>query len=152
MYNHDKSEGGVYEISMKRLILAVLVGGLVLVSVIVGCTQKETEKPEGTLSIAELLGNPVYDTEVTIYGEVSLFGQLNCPCFELTSDGDKIQVWYNLMIEDDGAERPEVSVAGVADGKQVIVTGELKTAGEHRSLNDFWASEVKSVCPRLIEY
>lgn len=34
------------------------------------------EKPEGTVTVAELLQNPVYDTEVRIYGEVRGIGEL----------------------------------------------------------------------------
>ncbi len=106
---------------------------------------EEEETPEGTLSVAELLENPVYDTEVKIYGEVSLLGELLCPCFELTSDEATLQVWYGLMVEDDGTERPSVSVEGIENGDLVIVTGELKTAGVHRSLNDFWASSIEKI-------
>ncbi|MBN1134666.1 MAG: protease inhibitor I42 family protein [Methanosarcinaceae archaeon] len=47
------------------------------------------------------------------------------------------------MIEDGGKERSSVSVEGVENGDWVIVRGELKTAGEHRSLNDFWASLIE---------
>ncbi len=100
-------------------------------------------KPEGALAVSELLEKPIYDTEVKIYGEVSLLGELFCPCFELTSGGGKVLVWYDLMVEDDGTERPDVGVEGIENGHQVIVTGKLKTAGVHRSLNDFWASMIE---------
>ncbi len=103
------------------------------------------ERPEGALTVAELLENPVYDTEVRIYGQVSLLGELFCPCFQLTSGGKKVMVWYDLMVEDGGTARPAVSVEGVQNGDHVIVTGELKTAGIHRSLNDFWASGIEKV-------
>ena len=103
------------------------------------------EKPEGALSVSELLENPVYDTEVRIYGEVSLLGQLDCPCFELTSGGEKVQVWYDLMVEDDGTERPAASVEGIENGDSVIVMGELKTAGQYRALNDFWAAIIVKI-------
>ena len=105
----------------------------------------EQERPEGMLSVAELLENPVYDTEVKIYGEVSLLGELLCPCFELTSDGETVLVWYGLMVEDSGIERAPVSVEGIENGDWVIVTGELKTEGKHRSLNDFWASNIEEL-------
>jgi len=126
----------------KHIILTgILLIGIGLMS---GC-MKEPQKPEGALSVSELLENPVYDTEVKIYGEISLLGELFCPCFELTSGGKKLLVSYGLMVEDDGTERPAVSVEGIQNGDQVIVTGELKTAGVHRSLNDFWASKVEKV-------
>ncbi len=120
------------------LLMGLLLIGIGLLS---GC-MKEPKNPEGALSVSELLETPVYDTEVKIYGQVSLLGELFCPCFELTSGGKKVLVWYGLMVEDDGAERPTVSVEGIQNGDQVIVTGELKTAGVHRSLNDFWASKI----------
>ena len=49
------------------------------------------------------------------------------------------------MVEDDGTERPAVSVAGIRNGDRVIVTGELETAGVHTSLDDFWASKIEKV-------
>lgn len=100
----------------------------------------EAEKPEGTMTVAELMANPVYDTDVQIYGEVSLLGELFCPCFQLTSGGEAIQVWYDLMVENDGTERPAVNVEGINNGDKIIVTGELKSeGGEHYSKGDFWA-------------
>ena len=105
----------------------------------------QPEKPEGTLTVSELLANPVYDTEVKVYGKVNALGQLNCPCFELIFDGDKLQVLYDMMVEDDGTKRPAVSVEGIDNDDWVVVTGELKTAGEHRLFNDFWASDIEKV-------
>ena len=96
-----------------------------------------------TLSVSELMENPIYDTGVRVYGQVSLLGELFCPCFELTSGGKKVVVWYGLMVEDDGTERPAVSVEGIQNGDRVVVTGELKTAGTHTSPNDFWASSIE---------
>jgi len=125
--------------SNQIILMGILLVGIGLMS---GC-MKVSQKPEGALSVSELLENPLYDTEVEIYGEVSLLGELFCPCFELTSGGKKVLVWYGLMVEDDGTERPAVSIEGIQNGDQAIVTGELKTAGEHRSLNDFWASKVE---------
>ena len=124
----------------------IILTGLLLIGVVlmIGCA-KEAKKPEGALSVSEFLENPIYDTEVKIYGQVSLLGELFCPCFELTSGGEKLLVWYGLMVEDDGTERPAVSAEGIQNGDQVIVTGELKTAGVHRSLNDFWASKIEKV-------
>ncbi|WP_455367209.1 hypothetical protein [[Eubacterium] cellulosolvens] len=100
---------------------------------------------EGVLSVSELLKNPLYDTEVRVYGKVSLLGELFCPCFEISSRGEKLLVWYDLMIEDDGAARSPVSVEMVNNGDWVIVTGELKSEGQHRSLNDFWASSIEKI-------
>jgi len=123
---------------MTKSILSILV----ILAVATGCA---LEKPEGALSVSELLENPVYDTEVRIYGEVGLLGQLDCPCFELTSGRGKVQVWYDLMVEDDGTERPAASVEGIENGDSVIVMGELKTAGQYRALNDFWAAIIVKI-------
>lgn len=100
---------------------------------------------EGALSVSELLKDPPYDTEVRVYGQVSLLGELFCPCFELASGGEKVLVWYGLMIEDEGTERPPVNVEAINNGDWVIVTGELKLEGQHRSLNDFWASNIEKI-------
>ena len=105
--------------------------------------KQEEGKPEGTLSVSDLLENPVYDTEVELYGKVSLLGGLFCPCFELTSGGQKVQVWYDLMVDNDGRERPAISVEGINNGDRVVVTGELKgEGGTHYSKGDFWATAI----------
>jgi hypothetical protein len=135
MYNRVKRLVAIGGERMKKSLFIVLV----IVAVAVGCA---LEKPEGAMTVSELLEDPVYDTEVTIYGEVSLLGQLNCPCFELTSGGQGVQVWYDLMVEDDGTERPAASIEGIDNGDSVVAVGELKTAGQHRSLNDFWAATI----------
>ena len=104
------------------------------------CIVDEHGQPTSVLSVAELLGNPVYDTEMLIHGEVSLLGELFCPCFELTSDGQTLQIWYDIMVENDGTERPAVDVREIKNGDRVIVTGELKDeGGTHYSPDDFWA-------------
>jgi predicted secreted protein len=100
----------------------------------------QQEEQEGALSVAELLANPVYDITVTVYGEVSLLGELLCPCFELSSGGEKIQVWHSLMVENYGTDRPAVDVTGIDNGDTIIVKGELKGKnGTHYSKGDFWA-------------
>ena len=107
-----------------------------------GCTRGEV--PEGALTCSAYLSDPLYDREVTLYGEVhSLPGDASDPNFVLVSGGGEIVVWYDSMVEDDGTERPPVSIAGIDNGDQVIVIGELKTAGEFRSLNDFWAISIE---------
>jgi len=106
-----------------------------------GANRNDT--PEEALSVAELLDNPVYDTAVPIQGEVTLLGELFCPCFVLVSGGETIQVWYGLMVEDDGTEKPPVSVEGIKNGDWVVITGELKKAGQHTALNDFWATSIE---------
>lgn len=101
------------------------------------------EKPEGTLTVVKLLENPVYDTEVTVFGTVGLLGELFCPCFELTSGGATIVVWYDLMTVNEGTQRPPVDVTGINNGDTIIVTGELKgEGGTYYNKDDFWATVI----------
>jgi len=101
---------------------------------------------EETLDVAELLANPVYDTLVRTHGVVSGLGEFFCPCFELTSGGEKIMVWYELMVEDDGTQRPPANKHEFDNGDRVIVIGELKgEGGTHYSKGDFWATDITYV-------
>jgi inhibitor of cysteine peptidase len=131
-------------LKMKRMLVVALILALIggAAGGAIAWANGGDSEPKGVLSIAELLGNPVYDTEVAIYGKVSLLGELFCPCFVLTSGGQEVEVWYGLMVDDDGAERPAVSVEGIENGDWVVVTGELKSDGTYRSLNDFWAASI----------
>ncbi|GEM_PF-653969 len=104
-------------------------------------SQGSSDEP-GLLSVAELMADPQYETTVTIEGKVSLLGELFCPCFELNSGGETVQVWYGLMVADDGTEMPSLSVEGIENGDWVTVTGKLKQAGQHSALNDFWAESI----------
>jgi len=105
----------------------------------------EKEKQEETLNVSELLENPVYDTEVKVYGKVSALGELFCPCFALTSGGKMLEVWYDLMVEDDGTERPAVSVERIENGDGVIVTGELRSSTGTAPSTTFWASNIEKI-------
>jgi hypothetical protein len=101
--------------------------------------------PEGTMTAAELLADPVYETEVTVYGEVSALGELLCPCFILSSGGDRLDVWYDLMLEDDGTPRPTVSVEGIENEDRVVVTGELQPSQGTQPSRTFWATRIEPV-------
>ncbi len=104
--------------------------------------QTGEEKPEGTMTVAELLENPVYDTEVRIYGRVAGLVEFDWQ-FTLTSGGKSVMVWYDEMVENDGTLRPPVNVVGINNGDKIVVTGELKgEGGTHYSEGDFWATEV----------
>jgi hypothetical protein len=109
-----------------------------------GC-KTEVEKPEGALSVAELLEYPVYDEEVVIYGRVDIMGKVLSPYFELESGGETVKVYFNMMVEDDGIPRQPVKAEKINNNEWVIVTGELKTEGKYRALNDFWASSIKKL-------
>jgi hypothetical protein len=126
---------------VKSLLFIVILCSLVL---IIGACNG-IKATEGAIAVSELMEDPIYDTEVIINGEVGLLGELFCPCFELTSGGETILVWYGLMVEDNGTERPTASTEGIENGDQVIVTGELKLGGIYHSLNDFWARDVEKV-------
>ena len=114
---------------------------MLFVMYIVGCGQ--SEKPQGTLTAGELLSEPIYNAEVKVYGRVKDLGKIQCLCFFLTSGGESVQVWYDMMVENDGTERPAVSVEGIRNGDKVIVIGELKgEGGTHYSKGDFWAKSI----------
>jgi hypothetical protein len=119
--------------SKQIILVGMLLIGMGLMS---GCLKEPP--PEGAKSVSELLADPLYDTEVTIHGRVSQLGEIRCPCFELTSGGESVMVWY-AWYED---EWPAASVEGIQNGDQVIVTGELKTLGVD-GLNEFAASKVE---------
>ena len=128
---------------MKARKIMVLVS-VAAVALVVGCTGAP-QKPEGALSVAELMESPVYDTQISVFGQVSGLGEFLCPCFILTSDGENMEVWHDLMIEDSGAPRPAVSVDAVSNGDWVVVRGELKGSGVHVSQDTFWVSGIEVV-------
>ena len=126
---------------MKNLLMLLSLLIVVVTSTIPlsACGSAEEE----ALSVAELLAKPRYDNEVSVFGTVSLLGELFCTCFELTSNGATVQVWYDSMTENDGAIQPAVDVTNIKNGDKVIVTGVLKgKGGNHYSENDFWAAEI----------
>jgi hypothetical protein len=106
-----------------------------------GC-HREPQRPQDALSVADLIENPVYGQDLKVYGQVSLLGELFCPCFELTSGERTVQVWYDLM-EDGDKRRPPVSVAGIQNGDWVTVTGALQSTGDPPSPGNFWASSIE---------
>ena len=97
--------------------------------------------PAGAFSVSELLQNPMYDTQVSIYGRVSLLGELRCPCFELTSDGETILVWYARSVDDDKG-MTIISIEGIENGDQVTVTGELQQSSEDE-IYEFRANKIE---------
>ncbi len=124
-----------------KLIIATLLSLFIIVLSLVACMGEEN--PEGTITVAELLQNPEYDTEVRIYGEVRGIGELACTCFPLASGGETVLVWYDTMVENDGTLQPATSVEGINKGDRIIVTGELKgEGGIHYSKGDFWAKVI----------
>ena len=106
-----------------------------------GC-RREPQQPQAAMTAADLVENPVYGQEIKVYGQVSLLGDLFCPCFELTSEGKTIQVWHDLM-EDGDKRRPAVSVEGLNNGDWVTVAGELQSIGNPPSPGNFWVSSIE---------
>jgi len=125
----------------KKLYSAVLILSLVSLLILVpaGCASA----PEGALDCCECLEAKQYDTQVTVYGKVSMLGELQSSSFILTSGGEELPVWYDTMVEDDGTKWPAVSVAGIKNGDRLVVTGELKSAGKYRKPGDFWAKKIE---------
>ena len=121
-----------------------LLGIFLIFILLTGCSQ-EPQKPEGALSVAELLENPIYDTPTRVYGKVSALRELACTCFFLQSEEGNLHVWYDTMVEDNGALRPSVNVDVINNGDWVVVIGELKSGGDHYSLNDFWLSQIEVI-------
>jgi hypothetical protein len=128
---------------MRKKTITLL--GIMLISILVtGCSQ-EPLKPEGALSVAELLENPIYDTQTRVYGKVSALRELMCTCFFLQSEGGNLHVWYDTMVEDSGILRSSVNVDEIENGDWVVSIGELKSGGDHYSLNDFWLSDIEVI-------
>ena len=134
---------------MRKTLLLLVMISIVLVS---GCAAKDTiinnlldMLPDDVRSVSELLESPVYEEGVIVVGKVSNLGELLCPCFTLTSGGESIDIWYGLMVEDEGTELPEVDVSDIKNDDWVVVYGMLKSEGTHASKNDFWAAEVMTL-------
>jgi len=131
------------KILVAALVLAVMVAASGGAAAWATTGSQEIEKPAVIPSVSALLANPVYGTEVRIYGKVSLLGELLCPCFELSLGDKTVSVWYDLMVEDDGAQRPPVSVERIENGDWVIVTGELRPSEGQLPSTTFWASAIE---------
>jgi protein-S-isoprenylcysteine O-methyltransferase Ste14 len=101
--------------------------------------------PEGTTSASDLLEEPVYDTEVRVYGTINGLGKPEFPYFELFSGSEDLKVWYDAMVEDNGAQWPAVSVEGLEDGDWVVVTGRLRLDDELFPGKAFWASSIERI-------
>ena len=128
---------------IKIIEYTVLLLGILLIAILLSGCNQETPKPEGALSVAELLENPIYDTQTRVYGKVGALGELMCTCFFLGSEEGNLHVWYDTMVENDGTLRPSVSVEEIQNGDWGVVIGELKSGGDHYSLNDFWAISIE---------
>jgi len=129
---------------MNKFFISVL---LVLAFLSLGCVK---EAPIGgdenvlPASVADLLLNQPNGTKVLVQGKVSLLGELFCPCFEIESGGEKIQVWYDLMTEDNGTVLPAVGIEGIENGDSVIVSGTLRVYDSEKPA-DIWSLNIERI-------
>ena len=103
---------------MTKKSLCGVITGIALV--LTGCGHNTGE----ARSVAALLGDPVHDETAVIVGVADAVGELFCPCFELSSGGGTVMVWYDLATHD-GETIPAVDIAAISNGDTVEVTGWL---------------------------
>ena len=133
---------------MKRknitLFLIILISSLILA----GCA-KEPPRPDGAITSAELLADPIYNTFIQVYGQVLGLGEFECPCFALKSGGEQIYVWFDMMVEGDGSPKPPtrtpIDITGIENGDWIIVSGELKFYENRKKHKDFWLTEFEII-------
>jgi hypothetical protein len=121
---------------------------LICFLILSGCSQ-DPQKPEGASTSAELLAEPVYNTPIKVYGQVSGLGEFECKCFALKSGDEQIYVWFDMMVEEDGSPAPPtrtpVDVTGIENGDWIVVTGELKFFEDFKVHKDFWLTEFEII-------
>jgi len=102
--------------------------------------------PEGAVDLGGFMKEPVYDEDVSLIGQINHYGELLCPCFMLKDmSGTNIQVWYDLMLEEDGSEWPSVSMKDHKNGDWVVVTGQLRSSTGTQPSNDFYLKSIQEV-------
>ncbi|MBW3012446.1 hypothetical protein KY311_04625 [Candidatus Woesearchaeota archaeon] len=129
---------------MKKLL------ALILLLAVLGCQQNAPEiiqepikQNNGhALDVAELRHDAEYGAQVKVQGVVSNLGELLCPCFTLTSGGDYIDVWYDLMVQGK-VVKPAVNVEGISNGDNIIVTGELMAS--ESTNRTFWPTKIEKI-------
>ena len=84
-----------------------------------------------------MLLQPVFDTQVKTYGRVSGLGEMSCPCFSVTSGGERLEAWYNSTTQE------PAKVPAIQNGDWVIVTGQLKPGVLGLGSRTFWASHIE---------
>ena len=133
---------------MRRKFVILLIAFLISTWVLSSCSP-EPPRPDGTLTSAELLADPVYDTPIKVYGQVTGLGEFECKCFALKSGDAQIYVWFDMMVEEDGNPTPptrtQVDVEEIENGDWVVVTGELKYFEDFKVHEDFWLTEFEII-------
>ena len=94
--------------------------------------------PGSIRSAGSLLSQPVYDAQIKTYGRVSGLGEMSCPCFHVTSGGERLEVWHNLT-----GQEPVDDVPAIQNGDWVTVTGQLKPGALGLGGRTFWASHIE---------
>jgi len=89
------------------------------------------EQPDGTLTVAELVDNPIYGTDVRVYGEVNGMEECGYKCFFLASEGERMRVNYGSAIVEGrmigGMENATERISVIREGDYVVLTGSLDT-------------------------
>jgi hypothetical protein len=133
---------------MKRKYIKLCLIFLISALILSNCAH-EPSRPEGTLTSAELLTDPMYETPIKVYGQVSGLGEFECKCFALKSGDSQIYVWFDMMAEGDGSPTPPtrtpVDVEGIENGDWIVVTGELKYFEDFKVHKDFWLNEFEII-------
>lgn len=128
---------------MFKSVIPVLITALLVVAFVSASGCISAPGKANVYTAGELLANPVYDTPVYVSGTVSDLGVMNCMCFHLTSGGGTLEAWYGTMVEDDRTAWPDVDVSGIENGDEVVLYGELKSAGQYRQEGAFWVIQVE---------
>ena len=122
---------------------------ITIIALIFASCAQQPPGPEGAITSAELLAEPVYNTPIHVYGQVSGLGEFECPCFALKSGDAQIYVWYDMMVEEDGSPTPPtqnpVDIDGIGNNDWIVVTGELKYFEDFKVHKDFWLTEFEII-------
>jgi hypothetical protein len=141
--------GSINERSIKMIKKRIALLGILLISILLAGCNQEPPKPDAALSVAELLENPIYDTQTRVYGQVHGLGEFECKCFALKSGGEQIYVWFDMMVEEDGSPRPPtrvpIDIEGIENNDWIVVTGELKYFEDFKVHKDFWLNEFEVI-------
>jgi hypothetical protein len=98
---------------------------LVCVLVVSGCGLLRGGPPSDPETVAEALATAEPEEAVFVQGEISLLGELFCPCFVISSGGASAVVWYDLMADGDVSHDP-VDVSGFTNGDVVRVEADVR--------------------------
>jgi hypothetical protein len=120
--------------------LAVAAAAVILVMTAVWNDPVRSVIPAGAITTGDLLKNPVYGTEVKVYGKVSVLGQVDCMCFYLTSGDGTISVWYSYPSANDMHKSTRIDIDGLQNGDTAVVVGRVNDLSDVPP--SFWAINV----------